>query len=115
VPYKNLKDIDHITDYAILLVGVWGAFMNYFKRKTHEYSKLKKLSLFAFDTISSAGIAIITFLIIQGWTHNEILAVGLSGFFAHQGTRAFYTMEQIITKVVEQKLNVKLGDKDGDS
>jgi len=89
--------------------------MNYFKRKTHEYSKLKKLSLFAFDTISSAGIAIITFLIIQGWTHNEILAVGLSGFFAHQGTRAFYTMEQIITKVVEQKLNVKLGDKDGDS
>ena len=111
MPEKHIKDIDSVVSYAVILSGLWGAFMNYFKRKTSGYTKLKKLSLFAFDLISSAGIAIMTYLIIRGYGANELLAVGLSGWFGHQGTRAFYTMETIITSIIEQKLNVKLKNK----
>jgi len=108
VPDKHLKDIDDVVSLAVVGAGLWGAFMNYFKRKTKGYTRLKKLTLFTFDTFSSSGIAIIVYLIVRGYGANELLAVGLSGFFSHQGTRSFYTLEQIITKILEQKLNVKL-------
>jgi len=108
MPDKHLRDIDDVVSIAVVGAGVWGAFMNYFKRKTKGYTRLKKISLFTFDTLSSSGIAVIVYLIVRGYGANELLAVGLSGFFSHQGTRAFYTLEQIITKVVEQKLNVKI-------
>ena len=108
MPDKHLRDIDDVVSLAVVGAGLWGAFMNYFKRKTKGYTRLKKLSLFAFDTFSSAGIAIMVYLIVRGYGANELLAVGLSGFFSHQGTRAFYTLETIITSIVEQKLKVKI-------
>ena len=108
MPERHIKDIDNIVSLAVIGAGLWGAFMNYFKRNTKGYSRLKKLSLFTFDTVSSSGIAIMVYLIIRGYGGNELLAVGLSGFFGHQGTRAFYVIEDIITQIVEQKLNVKI-------
>lgn len=110
MPDKHIRDIDDVVSYAVIISGLWGAFMNYFKRQTSGYTKLKKLSLFTFDLVSSAGIAIMTYLIIRGYGANELLSVGLSGWFGHQGTRAFYTIETIITKILEQKLNVKIKD-----
>lgn len=113
MPHKeHLRDIDHVVDYAILIFGLWGAFMNYFKRDVKKYTLKKRIFLFTFDAISSAGIAIIIFLIVQGYSGNELLAVGLSGFFAHQGTRAFYYIEHTLTKIIEQRLNIKIDDDD---
>jgi len=110
LPKEHLQDIDHVADLSILIVGVWGAIMNFFKRDIKDYSWKRKIFLFLFDIISSAGIAIIVFLIIQGYYHNELLAVGLAGFFAHQGTRAFYYMEHIVSQVIKQKLHIKLDE-----
>jgi len=104
MPHKNLNDLDFFTNFVVLLAGIWGAFMNYFSRKLEKYTLIKRILLFLFDMISSAGIAIMVYLLVMGYYDNELLAVGLAGFFAHLGTRTFYILEQIIT----QKLGVKL-------
>ncbi len=101
---KHLEDLDDIAYWAVTFLGLWGATMNFAKRKIKGYSLLKKIFLFIFDNITSGGISIITYLLVYGYWHDEILAVGFSGVFAYQGTRAFYVLEQIIS----QKLGVKL-------
>jgi len=104
MPHKDLNNIPHFDGVVVMLLGLWGAIMNFVKRKSKQYSTTKKVSLFIIDMLTSGGIAILTYLIIMGYTDNAYLAVGIAGVLAHQGTRAFYILEQI----VEQKLGVKL-------
>jgi len=104
MPHRNLNDLDDFTNIVVLFAGIWGAFINYFSRKVDKYTLLKRVLLFSFDMISSSGIAIMIYLLVMGYYDNELIAVGLSGFFAHLGTRSFYIIEQIVT----QKMGVKL-------
>jgi len=104
MPYKHLNDTPEFNTLFVLFLGIWGAIMNYIKRKNDNYNIFKKMGLFILDVITSGGIAIITYLVVYGYTGNEYLSVGISGVFAHLGTRAFYIFEQVIS----QKLNIKL-------
>jgi len=104
MPHKHLNNMPEINSIFVLLLGVWGAIMNYVKRKSKNYNIIKKIGFFILDILTSGGIAIITYLVIYGYTGNEYISVGVSGVFAHMGTRAFYIFEQVIT----QKLGVKL-------
>ncbi len=104
MPGKHLKDIDDITGYWVVALGMWGAIINFVSRKKEKVSRTKKVLLFFFDVISSGGIAIVAYLLIDGFYQNELLAVGAAGVMAHMGTRAFYILEQVIS----QKLGVKL-------
>jgi len=104
VPHKDLNNIPHFDGIIVMLLGLWGAIMNFLKRKQSEYSLLRKVSLFVVDVLTSGGIAIVTYLVVFGYTENAYLSVGISGVLAHQGTRAFYILEQII----EKKAGVKL-------
>jgi len=104
MPAKHLNDVQNFDGIFVILLGVWGAIMNYVKRKDKSYSFFKKAGFFTLDILTSGGIAIVTFLVVLGYTDNEIISVGVSGVFAHMGTRAFYIFEQVIT----QKLGVKL-------
>jgi len=104
MPHKDLNNIPHLDLIALFFVGLWGAIMNYTRRVTKEYSLIKKVLLFFLDAFTSGGIAIFSYLIIVGYLNNIYLAVGISGVLAHQGTRSFYIIEQVIT----QKLGVKL-------
>ena len=104
MPHKHLNNMPEINSIFVLLLGIWGAIMNYVKRKSKNYNIIKKIGFFILDILTSGGIAIITYLVIYGYTGNEYISVGVSGVFAHMGTRAFYIFEQVIT----QKLGVKL-------
>ena len=104
MPHKHLDNMPEINSIFVLLLGIWGAIMNYVKRKSKNYNIIKKIGFFILDVLTSGGIAIITYLVIYGYTGNEYISVGISGVFAHMGTRAFYIFEQVIT----QKLGIKL-------
>ena len=104
MPHKDIKDLNDITNIIVLIAGIWGAMMNYFKRDKSRYNIFRRLGLFMFDMISSAGIAIMVYVLVMGYYDNELIAVGMAGFFAHLGTRSFYILEQIVS----QKLGVKL-------
>jgi len=104
MPHKDLNNIPHLDLIALFLIGIWGAIMNYTRRVTKEYSLIKKVLLFFLDAFTSGGIAVFSYLIIVGYLDNIYLAVGISGVLAHQGTRSFYILEQVVT----QKLGVKL-------
>lgn len=104
MPHRNLNDVPDFDGIFVVVLGVWGATMNYLKRKDKNYTFIRKLGLFALDILTSGGIAIITYLVVLGYTDNAVLSVGVSGVFAHLGTRGFYIFEQIVV----QKLGVKL-------
>ncbi len=104
MPHKDLNNIPHIDLIALFLIGFWGAIMNFTKRALKGDTLYKKIAFFFLDVFTSGGIAIFSYLIIVGYLNNIYLAVGVSGVLAHQGTRAFYILEQIVT----QKLGVKL-------
>lgn len=104
MPHKHLDNMPDFNGIFVLLLGIWGAIMNYVKRKNKNYNIFKKIGFFVLDVLTSGGIAIITYLVVFGYTGNEYLSVGVSGVFAHLGTRAFYIFEQIIS----QKLGIKL-------
>jgi len=102
-----MKNLNNIPDFDFLLVsmlGFWGAIVNFIKREKESLTWTKKIGLFISDIIVSGGIAIVTYLVVMGYEDNALIASGLAGVFAHQGTRAFY----IIEKIIEQKFNVKL-------
>jgi len=104
VPYKSLNDVPEFNSLFVVLLGVWGAIMNYLKRKNDKYTLVKKVGFFVLDVLTSGGISIVTYLVVYGYTGNEFLSVGISGVFAHLGTRAFYIFEQIIV----QKAGIRL-------
>jgi len=104
VPYKSLNDVPEFNSLFVVLLGVWGAIMNYLKRKNDKYTLVKKVGFFVLDVLTSGGISIVTYLVVYGYTGNEFLSVGISGVFAHLGTRAFYIFEQIIV----QKVGIRL-------
>jgi len=104
VPHRSLNDVPDFDSIFVLLLGVWGALMNYTKRKSKNYVFTKRIGLFILDILTSGGIAIVTYLVVLGYTDNDVLSVGVSGVFAHLGTRAFYIFEQVVV----QKLGVKL-------
>ena len=104
MPFKHLNEVPQFNSLFVLLLGLWGAVMNYLKRKHDKYTTIKKVGFFILDVLTSGGISIVTYLVLYGYTGNEFLSVGVSGVFAHLGTRAFYIFEQIVV----QKLGVTL-------
>ena len=71
-------------------------------------TKLKKLSLFAFDTFSSSGIAIMVYLIVRGYGANELLSIGLSGFFTSR-YKSFLHIRANHYKNIRAKTQCKIG------
>ena len=102
MPYSFINDVPNKTSYIVFLFGIFGAIINYGRRKNRTLRQ--RILLFISDMISSVMLSIITFTTVTGAGGTELLAVGLSGFVAHQGTRAVYLMELIIAK----KFNVSL-------
>ena len=102
--YTNIDDIPSKTNILIFTFGIVGAIINYSRRKNKTFGQ--KVLLFISDMISSVMLSIITFTTVVGFGGTELLAVGLSGFVAHQGTRAVYLIELIIAK----KFNVNVDE-----
>jgi hypothetical protein len=85
--YNELKDIPPLTQIVVIILGVWGAIMNFTQRKLICNSIARRMGVFVIDIVASAGITMISFLSLTGYGFNEVLAVGVSGLFGHMGTR----------------------------
>lgn len=113
MPYNSLDEIPKNTGLIVFLFGIIGAVINYSRRK--DKTMKQRVLLFLSDMLSSVMLSIITFTSIVGFGGTELLAVGLAGFVAHQGTRAVYLIELIIAKKfnvdVSKDIETELKDK----
>jgi L-serine deaminase len=100
MPLKNLNDLNVFTTIVVGLFGVWGAFLNYIRRHEtqKDLTKNQKISYFFTDFASSTGLAMLTYIALQGWGVNELLSVACAGFVSHQGTRAIYVAQIVIAE-----------------
>ncbi len=91
MPFSNLDDVPSKTGLLVFIFGIVGAIINYKRRQ--EATLTKRVLMFISDMISSVMLSIASFSAVVGFGGNELLAVGLAGFVAHQGTRAVYLIE----------------------
>ena len=98
--HNTLKDLSYLSTFVVALFGIWGAFLNYVRRSEtqKQTTKKQKIIYFLTDFASSTGLAMLTFIGLQGYGVNELLSVALSGFVAHQGTRVIYVAQIIIVE-----------------
>ena len=104
--YEVIKDIPIISYLIVLGLGIWGAILNYVKREEDDIDRttMQKIGIFLLDLISSMGLSVVTFLGAVGVGANELIAVAIAGFVAHQGTRAIYLIELVIAEKLGSKL-----------
>ena len=100
VKYEQMNDIPVLLYIIVFGLGVWGAILNYFKREDDivDRTPMQKVGIFILDLISSMGLSVVTFLSLLGLGLNDIIAVAFAGWVAHQGTRAIYLVELIISE-----------------
>lgn len=105
----RLNNIDKTPLLVVILFGVWGAFLNYTNRELDPQNRSMKIKImhFLIDFASSTGLSMLTFLGLEGYGFNELLSVAIAGFVAHQGTRAIYLVELIITEKAHITVNKK--------
>lgn len=115
VPYNELKDIPLFTQVAVIITGIWGAFLNFSKREKGDVSLKLKVWWFLQDAVTSAGVSMLTFFMLIGYGVNEILAVGVSGFTGHMGARFIFIMQLALLERIGAARTFKhLKEKDND-
>jgi hypothetical protein len=104
--YEHLKDIPTISTIVVLVLGIWGAILNYnMRNKLKPNSPLyKKLIVFFIDLLASSGFALLTFYGLLGYGVNETLSIAIAGVASYQGTNLVYFVDLYIA--------TRLGDKE---
>lgn len=100
---NNFNDIDVVAASIASLAGLWGAIISFVRRDVKDFKMIKKISLFFMDMFVNVGLTLLVYLGLVGYGVNELLAVAISGFIGHQGTRSFYLAELIITEKLGAK------------
>ena len=103
MPHNNFNDMDFVSTIIAALAGIWGAIISFSRRDVSNFSILKKVSLFFMDMFVNVGLTLLVYLGLIGYGINDLLAVAVSGFIGHQGTRSFYLIELIITEKLGAK------------
>lgn len=98
MPHNSVNQVPIISHTLVFLLGIAGAIINFAKRDAKGDTFLKKLGLFIVDTITSGTLAIVGFYGALGSGFNELISISVAGIIAHQGTRAFYLLELIVTE-----------------
>lgn len=100
--YK-ITDIPVVTYIIVLVIGLIGAVISFFRRDLSRLSWGKRVVFFLLDVLSSGFLAVLAFSAAYGLGVNELVAVAISGIFAHQGTRALYLVELLIAEKLGAK------------
>ena len=100
---KHINDVNTLATFIALMAGTWGAILNYSQRDTNEHSIIKKISMLFMDMIINVGITMLVYLGLIGYGIGDLVAVAISGFVGHQGTRSFYLIELIIAEKLGAK------------
>jgi uncharacterized membrane protein len=103
--YEYLKDIPVISTIIVLLIGLWGAILNYIKREKEmrNYSITKKISLFIVDLLTSSGFALLTFYGLVGYGVNETISIAIAGVASYHGTKFIYLIKVFIAYKLGEK------------
>ncbi len=100
---NNFNDISATSTIIAFLAGAWGALLNFIKRDTKTMSITKKISFFLMDMAVSMGFTLLSYLGLVGYGLNDLVAVALSGFIGHLGTRSTYLIELLIAEKLGAK------------
>jgi len=103
MPYNNFNDINSMSTIVAFVAGAWGAVLSFFRRDIKSFSIWKNMSFFFMDMFVNIGLTMLVYLGLIGYGINDLLAVAISGFIGHQGTRSFYLIELIITEKIGAK------------
>ena len=95
---QNFSDINLFSTIIALIAGAWGATISFLRRDIKEVTFPKKIAIFIMDMFVNVGLTLLVYLGLIGYGINELMAVAVSGFIGHQGTRSFYLIELIITE-----------------
>jgi hypothetical protein len=103
--YEHLNDIPIVSTIVVIILGIWGAILNYnMRNKLKPNSPLyRKLIVFFTDLLASSGFALLTFYGLLGYGVNETLSIAIAGVASYQGTNLVYFVDLYIA--------TKLGDK----
>lgn len=101
--FNDFKDLNMISILIVILAGVWGAAISFLKRENQHESIYKKIVFFFVDMFINIGLTLLTYIGLIGYGVNELLAVAISGFAGHLGTRSFYIGELIIAEKLGAK------------
>jgi hypothetical protein len=105
--YEHLKDIPAVSTIVVLVLGIWGAILNYnIRNKLKPNCPLyRKLIVFFTDLLASSGFALLTFYGLLGYGVNETLSVAIAGIASYQGTNLVYFVDlYIATKLGEKEI-----------
>ena len=103
MPHNNFNDMDIVATLIATAAGLWGAIISFSRRDVKDFKIAKKITLFFMDMFVNIGLTLLVYLGLIGYGINELLAVAISGFIGHQGTRSFYLAELIITEKLGAK------------
>jgi len=103
MPYNNFNDINILSTLIAFAAGAWGAILSFLKRDIKSFGILKNISFFFMDMFVNIGLTMLVYLGLIGYGINDLLAVAVSGFIGHQGTRSFYLIELIIVEKIGAK------------
>jgi len=103
MPHSNFNDMNIVATIVAGLAGIWGAVISFMRRDIKNFSLFRKVSLFFMDLFVNVGLTLLVYLGLIGYGINDLLAVAISGFIGHQGTRSFYLIELIITEKLGAK------------
>ncbi len=103
MPHNNFNDMNLVSTLIAGVAGIWGAIISFTRRDTKSFSMVRKISIFFMDMFVNVGLTLLVYLGLIGYGVNELLAVAVSGFMGHQGTRSFYLIELIITEKLGAK------------
>jgi hypothetical protein len=92
------QSISAATYIIVFSIGIVGAILNFSRREWADQTLWRKSVFFFVDVLSSGLLAVLSFYATIGMGLNEMLAIAISGIFAHQGTRAIYLIELLIAE-----------------
>jgi len=103
MPHNNFSDMNLAATMIAFVAGVWGALVSFIKRDLDDFTLAKKIPLFFMDMFVNVGLTMLAYSGLIGYGINELLAVAISGFMGHQGTRSFYLIELLIAEKIGAK------------
>ncbi len=100
MPHNNMDEIPFISQIVVLFLGIAGAIINYSRRRSRGGTMTKKIGMFIVDTATSGALSVIGFYGALGYGLNELMSIAIAGVLAHQGTRAMYIVELVVTEKI---------------
>lgn len=107
MPINNFSDLNIFATLIALAAGIWGSIISFIRRNKDGIKVRKGILLFFIDMTTNIGLTMLVYLGLIGYGLNELVAVAISGFVGHQGTRGVYLIELTIAEKVGSRTAIE--------